>query len=83
VQNHNAYVQLTYPVLQSLGLDMAKLQSDANAPEVAAMISRDLSDAKTMNVTMTPEYFVNGKPLPQFGFDELKKLVDDELANSK
>ncbi len=83
VQNHTAYVQLTGPVLQSLGLDMAKLQSDANAPEVAAMISRDLSDAKTMNVTMTPEYFVNGKPLPQFGFDELKKLVDDELANSK
>jgi protein-disulfide isomerase len=83
VQNHTAYVQLTGPVLQSLGLDMTKLQSDANAPEVATMISRDLSDAKTMNVTMTPEYFVNGKPLPQFGFDELKKLVDDELANSK
>jgi len=47
------------------------------------MIARDLADAKTMNVTMTPEYFVNGRPLPQFGFEELKKLVDDELAKAR
>jgi hypothetical protein len=32
---------------------------------------------------MTPEYFVNGKPLPQFGFEELKSLVDQALANAK
>lgn len=83
VQNHTANVQLTGPVLGTLGLDMAKLQTDANAPEVAILIARDLLDAKTLNVTMTPEYFVNGKPLPSFGFDQLKTLVDDELANTK
>ena len=47
------------------------------------MIARDLADAKALNVTMTPEYFVNGKPLPQFGFNELKTLVDEALANTK
>jgi protein-disulfide isomerase len=47
------------------------------------MIARDLLDAKTLNVTMTPEYFVNGKPLPQFGFSELKQLVADALANAQ
>lgn len=83
VINHTADVQLIGPMLETLGMDMTRLQNDANAPEVAAMIARDLLDAKTMNVTMTPEYFVNGKPLPQFGFDELKKLVDSELANTK
>ncbi|MDD2878951.1 MAG: thioredoxin domain-containing protein [Rhodoferax sp.] len=83
VLNHTANVQLTGPILETLGMDMAKLQSDANAPEVATMIARDLADAKTMNVTMTPEYFVNGKPLPQFGLDELKRLVDSELANTQ
>jgi protein-disulfide isomerase len=62
---------------------MARLQNDANAPEVATLIARDLADAKTMNVTMTPEYFVNGKPLPSFGFDQLKALVDEALANAK
>ena len=83
VINHTSHVEMTGSILESTGMDMARLQNDANAPAVAAMIVRDLADAKTMNVTMTPEYFVNGKPLPQFGFEELKKLVDDELANTQ
>ncbi|MDP2680719.1 MAG: thioredoxin domain-containing protein [Rhodoferax sp.] len=83
VQNHTANAQLIGPLLAPLGLDLVQLQNDANAPEVATLIARDLADAKTLNVTMTPEYFVNGKPLPQFGFAELKQLVDDALANSK
>ena len=83
VINHTANVQLIGPLLAPLGMDLTQLQSDANAPEVATMIARDLADAKTLNVTMTPEYFVNGKPLPQFGFNELKALVDEALANTK
>ncbi|MFZ2124828.1 MAG: thioredoxin domain-containing protein [Rhodoferax sp.] len=83
VQNHTANAQLTGPLLAPLGMDLAQLQNDANAPEVATIIARDLADAKTLNVTMTPEYFVNGKPLPRFGFAELKQLVNDELANAK
>lgn len=79
VINHTADVQRIGPLLQNLGLDMDRLQKDFNAPAVAALIARDLADANTLKVTMTPEYFVNGKPLPQFGFDELKKLVEDEL----
>ncbi len=83
VQNHTANAELIGPLLAPLGMDLAQLQNDANAPAVASMIARDLGDAQTLKVTMTPEYFVNGKPLPKFGFDELKKLVDDELANTK
>ena len=83
VQNHTANAQLTGPLLAPLGMDLAQLQNDANAPKVATIIARDLADAKTLNVTMTPEYFVNGKPLPRFGFAELEQLVNDALANAK
>jgi len=83
VINHTSHVEMTGPVLESLQLDMTRLQNDANAPEVAATIARDLLDAKTMNVTMTPEYFVNGKPLPSFGFEQLKALVGEALANAR
>jgi protein-disulfide isomerase len=83
VQNHTANVQLIGPLLAPLGMDLAQLQNDANAPEVATMIARDLADAKTLNVTMTPEYFVNGKPLPSFGYAQLKGLVDEALANTR
>jgi protein-disulfide isomerase len=83
VVNHTSNVQLIGPLLETLGMDRVKLQNDANTPEVAAVVARDLADAKTMNVTMTPEYFVNGKPLPSFGFDQLKTLVDEALADTK
>jgi transposase len=55
----------------------------ANSPEVARLIEQDLPDAKALNVTMTPEYFVNGKGLPSFGYEQLKDLVADALANAK
>ena len=68
--------------LQGLGLNFEQLQFDLTAPEIASVIAQDLEDARTLNVTKTPEYFVNGRPLPSFGFAQLKKLVDDALATS-
>jgi protein-disulfide isomerase len=83
VKNHQANVQLIGPAVATLGMNLEKLQLDTLAPEVANIIARDMQDANTMGVTMTPEYFVNGKPLPQFGFAELQGLVNEALANAK
>ncbi len=82
VVNHTAQIDLVWPQLNSLGLDIARLQSDMDAPETSTIIAQDLADAKTLNVTMTPEFFVNGKPLPKFGFDELKSLVNQALSDA-
>jgi len=82
VQNHTAQLDLIWSPLASLGLDMERIKSDMNSPEIARTIEQDLADAKTMNVTMTPEYFVNGRPLPSFGFEQLKALVDEALVNT-
>jgi protein-disulfide isomerase len=82
VQNHTAQVDLVWPQLNGLGLDMERLRSDMNLPEIDQLIQQDLADAKTLNVTMTPEFFVNGRPLPSFGYDELKKLVEDALVSA-
>ena len=85
VVNHSAQVDSVWKHLDGLGLDMNRIRADMNSPEIAELIAQDLADAKTLNVTKTPEFFVNGKPLPSFGFDELKKLVGDALlsANAK
>ncbi len=32
---------------------------------------------------MTPEFFVNGRPLPSFGYEQLRKLVDDALKETR
>lgn len=80
VQHHTARVDLVWPQLEGLGMDLERLKNDMQSPEIARVIEQDLADAKTMNVTMTPEFFVNGRPLPSFGYEQLQKLVADELA---
>ncbi len=82
VINHTARLDLVWSQLEGLGLDMTRLKADMNSPEVARVIDQDVADGKAMNVTATPEYFVNGKPLPSFGYEQLKTLVDDALRAS-
>lgn len=82
VQNHAASVDRAWAQLEGLGLNMEQIALDMGSPEVARVIAQDLADARTLNVSMTPEYFVNGKPLPSFGFEQLKALVDQALVDT-
>jgi protein-disulfide isomerase len=81
-QHHAARVDLVWPQLEHVGLDLERVKNDMQSPEIARVIQQDLADAQTLNVTMTPEYFVNGRPLPSFGYDQLKALVQEELAKA-
>jgi protein-disulfide isomerase len=80
VQHHQARADLIWPSLARAGLDIERLKSDMQSPDIARVIAQDVADARTLNVTKTPEYFVNGRPLPSFGFEQLRTLVDEELA---
>ena len=80
--NHKAQVEFVWPQLGNLGLDLERIKRDMYAPEIDRVIAQDLADAKALNVTMTPEFFVNGRPLPSFGYDQLKKLVDNAVAKA-
>jgi len=77
--HHTPQVALVWKHLEGLGLNLERMRADMTAPEIANLIAQDLADARTLNVTKTPEFFVNGKPLPSFGYEQLKKLVDDAL----
>jgi protein-disulfide isomerase len=80
VQHHQAKADLIWPYLAKAGLDTERLKTDMQSPEIARAIAQDVADAKTLNVTQTPEFFVNGRPLPSFGFEQLRTLIDEELA---
>lgn len=82
VLNHRPQVALIWKHLEGLGLNLEQLRADMNAPEITRMIAQDLEDARVLNVTKTPEFFVNGRPLPSFGYDPLKDLVDKALASA-
>ncbi len=83
VVNHTSQVALVWKHLEGLGLNLEQMRADMTAPVIANLIAQDLADARTLNVTKTPEFFVNGRPLPSFGYEQLKKLVDDALNDTQ
>lgn len=50
-----------------------------NDPRIVQILKQDMADLMTLKVTGTPSFFVNGKPLIDFGPDELKELVRKEV----
>ena len=81
--NHTAKVDLAWKYLEPVGLNMEQLAIDLTAPEVKQAVAQDLADANTLGVSQTPEYFVNGRPLPSFGFEQLRQLVAEEVAKAR
>ena len=68
--------------LDGLGLNLEQLKHDMNDAQVTRAIEQDLVDAKSLNVTKTPEYFVNGRQMATFGYEQLKELVVEELKRT-
>jgi protein-disulfide isomerase len=82
VRNHTVQREFVWKPLEGLGLNVEQMKVDMNAPEVAQRIEQELRDAKALKVTQTPEYFVNGRPLPSFGLEQLQALVKDEVQTA-
>jgi protein-disulfide isomerase len=82
VLNHRVQADRVWDAIAGVGLDLDRIRKDMNAPEIAAQIDQDLADAKALNVTMTPEFFVNGRPMPSFGYEQLRNLVDEAVAEN-
>ncbi|MEN3365112.1 MAG: hypothetical protein V7606_2386 [Burkholderiales bacterium] len=80
--DHTAHLGLVWPHLEALGLNMERLKEDMKSQEIVRLIAQDLEDVKALDVRGTPTFFVNGKPLPSFGPEQLQRLVKEELANA-
>jgi len=82
VVQHTARLDLAWNAIEGAGLQMHKLKEDMSSPELAGVIQQDLQDAVALNVTKTPEFFVNGRPMPSFGYEQLKTLVEQALRDA-
>ena len=71
--------QLIWELLFGSGVNIAQAKQDAASPEIAKLLAQDMADVQALNVRKTPSFFVNGRPLKNFGLDELKTLVADEI----
>ncbi|MBT3980734.1 MAG: thioredoxin domain-containing protein [Bacteriovoracaceae bacterium] len=80
--HHNPQPNLIFEYLPEIGINIEKLKSDMNDPEIDKRILQEVSDLKQLNVRRTPTFFVNGKPLERFGIEYLKKAIQEEIKNS-
>ena len=80
VQNHVVQPEKIASVIAGVGLNMEQLMADMNAEEITQRIAKDKQDSVVLLVSATPEYFVNGRPLPSFGQQQLANLIKEELG---
>jgi protein-disulfide isomerase len=80
VQHHVVNPNILWNILDTADiLDMEKLKLSMDDPKADEMIKQDLADAKTLGQSKTPGYIVNGKPLQEFGLENLLKLIKSEI----
>lgn len=80
--NHRVRPELLWRTLEPVGLDLEQLRRDMSDPQVAQNMKQDQADADALRVSKTPEYFVNGRQMSTFGYEQLRKLVQEELARA-
>ncbi len=74
----NPRPELVWNIISNVGVDIARAKADLQNPKITETLKLDREDLVALKVTKTPEFFVNGKPLPQFGPEQLKALVKSE-----
>ena len=77
--NHQAYPELFWNSISGVGLDPEQVSRDMQRPVVAQNIRQDTEDARALGVDKTPGFFVNGRPLVEFGQAQLLRLVNEAL----
>lgn len=76
---HEAELELAWKHLAGLGLDLDRLRRDMADPGITSRIKQDEDDATLLKVDTTPTFYVNGQPLPGFGFNVLMQTVETAL----
>lgn len=79
--HHRPNIELAYQAAGEAGLDLQRARSEAAAAD--AVLQQDMEDVAALGVNRTPTFFVNGRPLPSFGPDQLAALVAEEVAKVK
>lgn len=67
-------------IAESFGLDMIQFKQDLLSQDVLSLIVRDVREGQRIGVSGTPTIFINGKHVTDRSFQNLSKLIEQELA---
>jgi protein-disulfide isomerase len=71
--------ELIWGYLPTIGLDVAKIKKDMLDPAIDKMLEQEVADAKTLGIRQTPSFFINGKPLTSFGYEQLTAAIESAI----
>jgi protein-disulfide isomerase len=72
-----------WDIAKEHGLDIEAARKDAYSDETTAALKQDQADGRTLKIDQTPTFFVNGKPLSDFGVRQLQDLVGSEVETAR
>jgi protein-disulfide isomerase len=72
-----------WDIAKGAGVNVAKARTDARAGSVDKVLQLEAGDLAALKVERTPTFFVNGKPLLNFGDKQLADLVASEVKAQK
>ena len=70
-----ARLDIAWEAAAEAGLDVDKARSEMNNESINSVLTQDALDIKTIGVRQTPTFFVDGRPLLDFGAAQLKEMV--------
>lgn len=80
--HHHPQPELIWNYLPQIGLDTDKIKRDMLNPEYEKMINNEITDGQELGVRGTPTFFINGKPLTSFSYEQLKLQIQQALDES-
>jgi protein-disulfide isomerase len=71
-------------IARELGLDMVRFRADLDTGVYRAAVAADIADARTLGVTGTPAFFINGRAIDgSRPLREFADIVDEELVRAR
>jgi protein-disulfide isomerase len=81
--HHAPDVQKAWLLAKASGLDMTRAQRDAKSAQSDQVLRVEGEDVIALKVTQTPTFFVNARPLTEFGQRQLFDLVQAEVTRAR
>ena len=75
-------VKAAWQVAIKAGLDEQKARASMNSDKINQVLKQDMDDAKTIKISGTPTYYVNGKLLTKLSPDGLQAMVANEVKTT-
>lgn len=72
-----------WAIAGEVGLNLEAAKTAAKSAEVASVLKQDVTDLTALVIQQTPTFFVNGRPLPEFGPEQLLALVQAEVDSAR